>query len=34
MKARAKALIDIAAPQFQEQLREDFKKLYGRDCYS
>ena len=33
MKERARMLIDIAAPQFRDQLRQDFKELYGRDCY-
>lgn len=33
-KARAKALIEIAAPQFRDQLRADFEELYGRNCYS
>jgi len=34
MKERARMLIDIAAPQFRDQLRRDFKELYGRDCYA
>lgn len=33
VKERAKALIEVAAPQFRDHLREDFIKLYGRDCY-
>jgi 4-hydroxybutyrate CoA-transferase len=32
VKARARLLIDVAAPQFREALREDFKRIYGRDC--
>lgn len=33
VKQRAKALIEIAAPQFREELREQFISIYGRDCY-
>ncbi len=33
MKSRARQLIDIAAPQFREQLRKDFIEIYGRDAY-
>ncbi len=31
VKERARRLIAIAAPQFREPLREEFKRLYGRD---
>ncbi len=34
VKERARRLIDIAAPQFRDQLRAEFKELYGRDCYN
>jgi 4-hydroxybutyrate CoA-transferase len=33
VKERARLLIEVAAPQFRESLREDFKRTYGRDCY-
>ena len=33
VKQRAKSLIEIAAPQFREELREQFISIYGRDCY-
>ncbi len=32
VKDRARMLIEIAAPQFRESLREDFRRIYGRDC--
>jgi 4-hydroxybutyrate CoA-transferase len=32
VKDRARLLIDLAAPPFREALREDFRRLYGRDC--
>ena len=32
VKQRAKALIEIAAPEFREQLYREFEDLYGRDC--
>jgi 4-hydroxybutyrate CoA-transferase len=32
VKERARLLIEVAAPQFRESLREDFKRTYGRDC--
>jgi 4-hydroxybutyrate CoA-transferase len=32
VKDRARMLIDLAAPQFREALREDFRRIYGRDC--
>lgn len=32
VKQRARLLIDVAAPQFRETLREDFKRIYGRAC--
>jgi 4-hydroxybutyrate CoA-transferase len=32
VKQRARALIKIAAPEFQDKLYHDFKKVYGRDC--
>ena len=32
VKDRARALINIAAPEFQDKLYADFKELYGRDC--
>ncbi len=31
VKERARLLIEVAAPQFREQLREEFKRIYGRD---
>lgn len=34
VKERARLLIEISAPGFREQLRQEFKELYGRDCYS
>ena len=33
VKDRARLLIEIAAPQFRDQLGDDFKRIYGRDCY-
>jgi len=30
VKDRARALIDIAAPQFRDSLREEFKEIYNR----
>jgi 4-hydroxybutyrate CoA-transferase len=32
MKERARMLVDIAAPQFREWLREEFARIYGRPC--
>ncbi len=32
VKDRARALIAIAAPEFRDQLYDDFKEIYGRDC--
>jgi len=32
VKDRARMLIEVAAPQFREGLREDFRRIYGRDC--
>ncbi len=32
VKERARALIEIAAPEFRDQLYSEFKELYGRDC--
>jgi 4-hydroxybutyrate CoA-transferase len=32
MKERARMLIEIAAPQFRDGLRDEFKRIYGRDC--
>lgn len=32
MKERARMLIEIAAPQFRDWLREEFRRIYGRDC--
>jgi acyl-CoA hydrolase len=31
MKARARALIDIADPKFRDWLAKEFKRIYGRD---
>jgi 4-hydroxybutyrate CoA-transferase len=31
VKARARALIDLAAPQFRDWLTEEFKRIYRRD---
>jgi acyl-CoA hydrolase len=31
MKARARALIDVAAPEFRDRLAKEFKRIYGRD---
>jgi len=31
MKARARALIDIAAPEFRDKLAKEFRRIYGRD---
>jgi 4-hydroxybutyrate CoA-transferase len=31
MKARARALIDISAPEFRDWLAKEFKRIYGRD---
>jgi 4-hydroxybutyrate CoA-transferase len=33
VKDRARMLIEIAAPQFRDSLRDDFVRVYGRDCY-
>jgi 4-hydroxybutyrate CoA-transferase len=32
VKERARALIEIAAPQFRDWLREEFKRIYGWSC--
>ena len=32
MKERARMLIEIAAPQFRDWLRDEFRRIYGRDC--
>lgn len=32
VKQRARLLIDVAAPQFRESLREEFRRVYGRAC--
>jgi len=32
VKERARMLIEIAAPQFRDWLREEFKKIYGWSC--
>lgn len=32
VKERARSLIRIAAPQYRDWLREEFKRIYGRDC--
>jgi 4-hydroxybutyrate CoA-transferase len=31
MKARARALIDVAAPEFRDRLAKEFRRIYGRD---
>lgn len=33
VKERARLLIEIAAPAFRDELRDDFTRIYGRDCY-
>jgi 4-hydroxybutyrate CoA-transferase len=32
VKERARMLVEIAAPQFRDWLREEFARIYGRDC--
>ncbi|MFO7693773.1 MAG: acetyl-CoA hydrolase/transferase C-terminal domain-containing protein [Vicinamibacterales bacterium] len=32
VKERARMLVEIAAPQFRDWLREEFQRIYGRDC--
>ncbi len=32
VKERARRLIGVAAPQFRDWLREEFRRIYGRDC--
>jgi len=32
VKERARMLVDIAAPQFRDWLREEFARIYGRHC--